>query len=133
MSCSSSSSSTYGPQTVWSNKSTSWFFQPLTDAIDTASLKSLRTSIELRQSTGAIKARVAYRLSDDGSTWDSPLPLYTDGTKEQVNDGITYGAAYATPDLSAKLFCQLGAQVANTSGAATEIALVTVRADRQGP
>lgn len=131
MSC-SDKFQTIPTKALWSNKTTSWFFQPMGSPEETTDIKTVRTSIENRRSTGAVKTRAAYRLSNDGNTWDTPVPVYTDGQKEQTNDGITYGDSFVTvTGGDGKLYVQWGVQIANTTGTGTEIVEVTLKVDRR--
>ena len=134
MSSCGNDSTAKGPQQTWSKKdTTNWLFHPFGAPEDTTDLKAVRASIENRSSTGAYKSRVAYRLTNDGATFEDPVSLYANGASEQPNDGTTYGATFV--DLSAavagKQLIQWGAQGINSSGTATEMAMTTIKIDRK--
>lgn len=128
------SSSVFGPFTVWSKKDNSnWLAHVASDPETTADLAKARTSIENRSSSGAVKSRVVYRLSNDGDTWGGWTPLYSNGTAEQTNDGTTYGASFVDllSTVQDKQLIQWGVEVINTSGTATEMITVVIKLDRK--
>ncbi len=64
MSCNGSSTS--GPAPVWTNKTTnSWLFHPLAPPESSVGVNSVRPTLEVSQSSGAIKVRPALRYSSD--------------------------------------------------------------------
>ncbi len=92
-----------------------------------------RGSIENRSSTGLIKTRIIYRLSNDGASWDNWTTLYASGVTEQTNDGTSYGASFIdlVSAVAGKQMIQWGVEAINTSGSATEITTVIVKIDRK--
>lgn len=128
MSC--NGSTTHGPALAWSQKSTStWLFIPLAAPESSVGINFVRPTLEVGQSSGAIKVRPALRYSDDMSTFDSAAAI--DATNmTQTNDGIKYGA-WTDIQSGQKNFVQFGVQVENDNGTATELAMVTLRLDRK--
>lgn len=129
MSC--NSSTLYPARGVWSQKSTStWIFHPISEAMDSVGLRSVRASFSLEQSTGQLKIRPAIQMSNDGLTWDTPVAI---GAATRSTDGTTHGADYT--DLSAtteaKLFARFGIQCQNESGTDVELGRVTLKIDIQ--
>lgn len=133
MSCGSDSTA-LGPQTVWSKKvNDAWLQHAMGEPESTTCLAKVRGSIENRSSTGALKSRIVYRLSNDGATWDAWTTLYAGGTTEQTNDGTSYGATFVDllGAVAGKQLIQWGCEVTNTSGTATEIGSVIIKIDRK--
>ena len=65
----------FGPTPVWSIKSTStWLFFPMSAPLDSTTVKRIRASVQLAQSTGC-KARAAIRMSNDGNSWEAPVAV----------------------------------------------------------
>lgn len=133
MSC--TDSQTLGPLTVWTQKSNStYLFHPASPPESTPKWRDVRGSIENRASSGAISTRIAYRLSNDGTTWEAPLALYRSPNNPQVqtNDGTAYGSGFVdlSSDLQGKQWIQWGVEAINSSGTTTELATVTVKLDR---
>lgn len=133
LSCESSSTA-FGPQTIWTKKdNASWLQHAIGAPESAADLLKARGSIENRSSSGLIKTRVIYRTSNDGASWDAWASLYANGANELTNDGTVYGPSYI--DLAAtvagKQLIQWGVEAINTSGTATELATVIVKIDRK--
>jgi hypothetical protein len=99
--------------------------------MSTAEFKSLRASIENKRATPNCWTRVSYRLSNDGDTWDAPVPLYASPAREQTGDGTTYGDSWVTPNTDAKLWIWIGAEAIDSTGTAMEMASVMVRLDKR--
>jgi hypothetical protein len=126
MSC--NDSKTVGPIPVWSNKTTNtWLFHPLAPPQSSAGVNFVRPTLEVGQSSGAIKVRPAVRSSNDLQSWDAPVAI-AEASMTQTNDGVKYGA-FADIQAGAKNFLQLGAEVTNSAGADTELAMVSLRID----
>lgn len=67
MSC--NDSRTLGPIPVWSNKTNNtWLFHPLAAPQSSAGVNFARCTLEVAQSSGAIKVRPAVRYSNDLQT-----------------------------------------------------------------
>ncbi len=126
MSC--SNSKTYGPIPVWTAKNTStWVFHPVGAPESSNGVNFVRPSLEVAQSSGAIKVRPALRYSSDLQVWDDAVAI--DATNmTQTNDGPKYGG-YSDIQTGAKNFLQLGVEACNSTGSDTELAMVTLRTD----
>jgi len=135
MACDDSGSVTLGSRPVWSQKdTTNWLTHALTEPESTVNLAKVRGSIENKSSTGAVKTRIAYRTTNDGSNFDAWTPLYTAGTSEQSNDGTTYGASFVDllSAVAGKQAIQWGVQVININAStATELCSVTIKLDKR--
>lgn len=99
---------------VFSQKSATRLFVPLTGALDTTHLKEARTSIQLAGITNNFIGRMAYRMSDDGIVWSSTV---TGLGVDLTADGWFYNeGAVSSLTTDLKLFVQLGAEISNSSG-----------------
>lgn len=133
MSC-ADGSTTLAPKNVWTKKDTAnWLAHAFTEVESAADIGKVRGSLEVRSSTGAIKTRIAYRTTNNGSTFDAWTPLYASGTNEQLNDGTMFGPSFV--DLSnvvaGKQGIQWGVEAINASGVATEICAATIKLDKK--
>lgn len=128
MSCNGSSTS--GPAPVWTNKTTnSWLFHPLAPPESSVGVNSVRPTLEVSQSSGAIKVRPALRYSSDLNTFESAVAIDA-ANMTQTNDGTKYGT-WTDIQTGQKNFVQFGVEVENDSGTGTELAMVTLRLDRK--
>lgn len=119
----------FGPITVWSKRSTTQkLFFPLSSPIPTSGLGSARTSIEMANSTGALKIEPALRTSQDGTGWTTPVTI---GTQSRTSDGTTYGDSLVdiSATATANQLIQLGVLVSNSSGTELQMGLATLRAE----
>lgn len=135
MSCSDKCSTVtvYGPQAAWSKKSDAdWLTHAVSDPEPTTNLKAAGSTIEIRSSSGALKGRVVYRTSDDGSTFGAWTVLNTNPTQVQTNDGISYRPGFIDllSAVAAKQLIQWGVEIANTSGTSLEMCAVLVKVER---
>ena len=124
-----SSSVTYPAKGVWSQKSTStWLFHPVSEAIESVGVNSVRVSFALEQSTGLIKVRPALQMSNDGLTWDGPQAI---GIATRNTDGTTFGddLVDVSTHTQSKLYVRFGVQAQNDSGTDVELGRVTLRID----
>ena len=128
MSCTDSQTS--GPIPVWTNKTNNtWLFHPVAPPESSSGVNFVRPTIEVAQSSGAIKARPAVRYSNDIQAWDAPVAI-AEATMTQTNDGVKYGT-FIDIQANSKNFLQLGVEVTNSTGTATELAMVTLRVDKK--
>ena len=124
---------TFGPQTVWTQGSTSTaMFIPLGGPVNSNELHSVRASFEFRDSSGDMKVRPAIQYADDpNGTWDTAEPF---GPAYSSTEGDTYGTSFV--DVTAlgtrKLFARLGAVCLNVSATQVELAKVSLRIDIEG-
>lgn len=128
-----------GPVPVWSKTSSTWGFVPGSSlsVLNTVGIRHVRTSIELAASTGGIQLRAAFRTSNDGIGWGSPVEV---SPQQQDTDGTAFGTSYVdlwdpslgTNSLEQKQFVQFGFFVKLSSGSALEIAAATMRIDSRG-
>ncbi len=128
MSCSGTSSQ-FGPIPVWSKKSNSvWLFFPVSDPMDSTSVDEVRASFSLESSTGDLEVRPAFRMSNDGLTWDTPSPI---GVATRATDGTTFGSTFV--DISvmtrAKQLIQLGIEAKSNAGNGLENGMASMKAD----
>lgn len=117
---------------VWSQKSTStWIFHPMSEAMDTVGVNHVRVSFSLEQSTGLLKIRPAFQVSNDGLTWDTPVAI---GTDTRNTDGTTFADEFVdiSGTTTTRLFLRFGVQVQNDSGTDVELGRVTLRIDHTG-
>jgi hypothetical protein len=129
MSC--NKSSTFGPLPAWSIKSTStWLFHPVSTFEDSTGLTHARPTLEVSQSSGAVKGRPAYRYANDPANPDQPVALDA-ANNTQVNNGTKFGT-YVDVQANSKLVIQWGVEVCNDSGTSVEMAMFTLRIDRKG-
>ena len=120
---------TYGPFPVWSAKSTSvWVFHPFSPSMDSTRVGDVRASFEMRQDSGNAKIRPAYRLSNDGVTWDSPIAI---GGDTLIAEGFHWADAFAALSTlpETKQFIQWGIQCCNETGTDLEICMATLKLD----
>jgi hypothetical protein len=105
----------FGPKGVWTDGTTTAFFQPLSDAIPSAGLINARVTFEMSEDSGYCKMRPAMRSSVDGIGWDASAAI--DATW-RTSSGIVYGSSYV--DLSqivtVRQYVQFGVDVANDTG-----------------
>ncbi len=130
MSCSDQAAGirSFGPSNVHTKKDGStWNGFPLSASEPAFNMKTARGAVELRNSSGAIKARVVFRYTEDGITFGSWVPLYTAGTQEQVNDGVNQPDATSDITSGAKRIIQWGAEVLQSSGNALEAGVVAIQ------
>lgn len=129
MSC--NGSNTYGPIPAWSGKSTStWVFHPLAPPESSVGINSVRPTLQVAQGSGSVKARPALRYSADMNTWDNVVAIDA-ANMTQANDGTKFGV-WSDIQTGQKNFVQFGVEVQNDTGAAVEMAMVTLRVDRKG-
>ena len=110
---------------VFSKKSSTPLFVPLTDALDTTHIYEGRVAMQLAGVTSEFKARAAYRMSDDGITWSSTVTSF--GPYKDAN-GWSYAedaASQFTTDQ--RLHIQFGVEVANDTLAQVEHALAQLQ------
>ena len=127
MSC--NSSATLGPANLWSKKSTTVeLFFPLTSIMKTTGINAARAAFELENSSGALHVRPAYRLSNDGDSWDAAVEL---GSDFLSGDGVKYPSGYTAlaVALSGRQFVQFGMLTKNQSGSQVEQGFVTMTLD----
>ncbi|MSQ04210.1 MAG: hypothetical protein EXR71_20365 [Myxococcales bacterium] len=86
-----------------------------------------RTTVEVGQSSGAIKVRPAVRYSNDLQAWDAPVAIDTPNMT-QTNDGVKFGT-FTDIQGGAKNFLQRGVEATDSSGTTTELAMVSLRVD----
>jgi len=103
-------------------------FIPLTATLDARSSRAARAAAELRVSTGAVKVRIGVQQSDDGETWDTPIPL-SGYTSYITSEGVAVGKTFTDLTGITKRFVRFGALAANTSGSDIEAALMALRLD----
>lgn len=103
-----------GLKPVFSQKSATRLFVPLTGALDSTHLKEARTSIQVVGITNNFIGRMAYRMSDDGVVWSATV---TGVGNDLTANGWYYNEGTVTSlTTDLKLFVQLGAEVSNSSG-----------------
>jgi hypothetical protein len=118
----------HGPANVHTKKdTTNWNGFALSNPEPAFATKTARGAVEVRNSSGSIRARVSYRYTEDGITFGSWTPLYTAGTQEQTNDGLTQPDSSADVTANAKRLIPWGVEVKNDAGTSLEAAVVTVQ------
>ncbi len=126
MSC--TDSKTLGPIPVWSNKTNNtWLFHPLSAPQPSTGVNFARPTLEVAQSSGAIKVRPVVRYSNDMQTWDGPFAIDA-ANMTQTNDGVKFGT-FTDIQGGAKNFLQWGVEVTDSAGTPTELAMVSLRVD----
>lgn len=115
----------YGPDTVFSDGTTTPMFVPLSDPLASAGLLNARVSTELVATSGQCKVRPALRWSDDGVVW-GPSSSIVAGYRSTI--GIDYGSAYLDLTIlgTPKPWIQFGVEVANVSGTRVEVCKASV-------
>lgn len=115
----------FGPDTVFSDGTTSPIFVSLGEGLSSAALINVRVSTELTATSGNCKVRPALRWSDDGIAWSSPSAIVA---TYRSTSGIDYGSTYV--DITAlgtpKPWVQFGVEAANTSGTRVEVCKASV-------
>lgn len=108
---------------LWSNKSTTAIFHPVTSPMLTVGIKNARpTVLELREPTPNFSISVAYQLTNDPTdetSWGSTTEL---SAAYVTSAGFTYTSAFT--DISANLtkrYIRFGINVKNTTGTALEL------------
>lgn len=96
---------------------------------DSTGLTHVRPTMEVAQSSGAVKMRPAYRYGNDANGFDPAVALDA-ANLTQINNGTKYGG-YIDVQANAKLVIQWGVEVCNDSGTAVEMGMVTLRIDRK--
>ena len=99
---------------VFSQKSATRLFVPLTGALDTTHLKEARTSIQVAGITNNFVGRMAYRMSDDGIVWSGTVTGL--GVDLTANGWFYNEGAVSSLTTDLRLFVQLGAEISNSSG-----------------
>ena len=125
-----SRSYSYPHQAVWTRASTvEAVFHPVGNTVASNSVHGVRASFDLRQSSGNIKVRAAFRTTDDpNGAWDAPVAFGPDYT---ATEGRVDGEAfYHLPAMAdRKRFTQFGLLAVNSGGAEVEYAAVALRLD----
>ena len=84
-------------------------FTPMTGAISTAAIGSIRASWEQIANSGNVASRPGYQVSKDGVHWTDTTPgaegTFVDpGLTPRTSDGITYGTAFTSVSSSLEDF-----------------------------
>lgn len=120
---------TFGPTPSWTKGHTSnWLFHPMSPPQSTVGIRKVRAAVEVGQDSGDCKSRPAYRTTNDGVTWDSPVAL---GTTTQTGDGVTYDDEYVdiSADTDAKQLVQFGNQLVHATTSDIHHCMVTLKLD----
>ena len=88
----------------------------------------VRASLQMAQSSGAAKFRVAIRMSDDGVTFAPPVPV---GPLVRTSDGASYGSDYTnlSTTFSSKRYFQIGVECTNSTGTSLEFCSASLQLD----
>jgi hypothetical protein len=114
-----------GPKRVWSQKSATALFNPLTDAISLARINKVRVAFEMANKTEKCTIKGAYQVSNDGETWTNTTEV---GSWLTSND-TDYAQSFATLTTNDKRLVRFGVNVKNVSGTETELAYASIRVD----
>lgn len=124
----------YGPIPVWTRRSDSdWVFSPISEPLNSTDIKRVRASWALDASTGNIEVRPAMRISNDGRTWDAPVPIGSPTPRSQ--DGTTWATGFdnIATTTESKALVQWGIQAKNTSGTSTQDhGMASLKIDKNG-
>ena len=113
---------------VWSPVSGNIFLH-FTPAYEAAKVGYVRGSLEMCESTGALKVEFAYQTSDDGDTWSSAQAV-TGGLNLTAN-GLDVDSAYRdmTTATAGVLFVRLGVIASGVSTSVTDLGHVSLKVD----
>lgn len=120
----------YGPKAVWTDGTTSAFFVPLSEPVESAGIINVRVSTDMESNSGDCQLRPALRYSPDGVSWGTPKEIV--GTWRTSN-GPDYGQGYvditALAGTPAKTFVQFGVQARNGTAGAIQLCLASIRVE----
>jgi hypothetical protein len=110
--------------TVWTTNAGAAIEHPVSDAMASAGIKTIRVSLEMRNSTGVIQTQVYYQYSADGDTWETAVlvgPLVTESGEPTFDSTFTDISADALP------YLRFGVKASNASESGLNLAYVTYR------
>lgn len=122
----------FGPETVWTNGSTSNLFQPLSDPMPSAYIVQGRISMEITESTSNnLRTRPALRYSSDGVGWDTSAAI---DTTYVAGDGTQAGTTFVdlTTVATPKAWIQFGVEVKNNTAGDYELGHVVMIVEPKG-
>lgn len=113
---------------VWCADTTG-LYHPLTEAMSTVGVSSVRVSIELERMTNDLVVQGYWERSFDGVTWDRVAsPLLGDALS--ADGGPDVPSAYATLDQDdLGRYIRFGVYAKNASSSTTSVGYVTIRID----
>ena len=128
-----------GPVVVWSAGNTttsspdSRVFHPIGPILETSRVGTVRTAVEMAQSSGMIRIEAGYALSNDGKNWEDAVSL-TNGAYVEA-DGEDFATDWddIATAIKAFVFIRFGVRVRNTSGSKIECCNVYFRVDVREP
>lgn len=112
---------------VWAN-TTGGFRHPLTDALDSAGMKSARVTIEMPMASGPSHATLwvqgFYEWSSDGKTWSDPTAI---GGAIQLANNMNVGSFETISLTNSKRYIRFGAKAWNNAGTDLNLCFVALR------
>jgi len=130
MSCSADNARTFGPIVVFTSGSTSsWLFHPVGPPEPSSQVGTMmRPNLNIQQTSGNVKIRLAMRMSNDGLTFDTPVAI---GALERAQLGAAYGSSFSNlaTTLASKRLVHFGIESVNDSGTRVEVASASAELD----
>ena len=124
----------FGPAPVWTDGTTSPAFRPLSEALESKGLLSVRISTEMSEDSGNCKMRPALRYSNDGVGWDASKEIVAGyRTTEGIDWGTTYIDITQLAGTTTRAYVQFGVEVANEAGSAINVCNATIRVEPKEP